>query len=183
MRRAAGLSRCSEWHLASAEPPGSRSAVGSSRSISLVSAGGQCFLVNLPVCAVIALAAKHLMPTEDRRADVRLDIRGAILLFLSLNALIDPVMAGRDLGWPTWLWGVMAAGAMMLPWFLRLQQSVARRGGMPADRAGLAGRPGVPARAGDGLHLPVRQISPSTFSLRCSCRVNSASHRFREVWL
>jgi EmrB/QacA subfamily drug resistance transporter len=89
------------------------------------------FLVNLPICAAIALAAHRLMPRTARRPEIRLDIPGAILLFLALAALIGPVMAGHDLGWPAWLWAVMAAGAGLAALFLRLEQAIARRGGMP----------------------------------------------------
>jgi EmrB/QacA subfamily drug resistance transporter len=89
------------------------------------------FLVNLPICGVIAIAAQNLMPRSNRRPDVHLDSPGAILLFLALSALVGPVMAGHDLGWPVWLWAVMAAGAILLPVFLRLERAVARRGGMP----------------------------------------------------
>ena len=71
------------------------------------------------------------MPRAIRRPDIRLDIQGAILLFLALNALIGPIMAGHDLGWPTWLWAIMAGGAILLPVFLRLERAIARRGGMP----------------------------------------------------
>jgi MFS family permease len=89
------------------------------------------FLVNLPICAAIAIAAHRLMPRVIRRAEIRLDIPGAVLLFLALSALIGPVMAGHDLGWPVWLWAVMATGGILLPLFLRLEQAIARRGGMP----------------------------------------------------
>ena len=40
-------------------------------------------------------------------------------------------MFGRELGWPWWLWLAMAAGAVVLVGFVRLQRSVERRGGMP----------------------------------------------------
>ncbi|HEX3576240.1 MAG TPA: MFS transporter [Rhodopila sp.] len=89
------------------------------------------FLVNLPVCAAIALAAARLMPRTLPRTGIRLDIPGALLLFVALNALISPIMAGHDLGWPAWLWAIMAAGALLLPVFLRLEQVIARRGGTP----------------------------------------------------
>ncbi len=104
------------------------------------------FLVNIPICGAIAVAAWRLMPPITRRPEVRLDIAGAILLFLALGALIGPVMAGHDLGWPVWLWGLMVAGALLAGLFLMLERRVARRGGMPlvdlallCDRAFLHG--------------------------------------------
>jgi EmrB/QacA subfamily drug resistance transporter len=104
------------------------------------------FLINLPVCAVIVTAAARLMPRAAPRIGVKLDVAGGILLFLSLSALLGPIMAGQDLGWPAWLWAVMAAGALVLPLFLRLEERLARHGGMPlidlallADRAFMRG--------------------------------------------
>ncbi len=97
------------------------------------------FLVNLPICGAIALAANRLMPRAVRRPEVRLDLRGAVLLFLALNALIGPIMAGHDLGWPVWLWAVMAAGAIALPLFLRLERAIANGGGMPLIELALLG--------------------------------------------
>jgi EmrB/QacA subfamily drug resistance transporter len=89
------------------------------------------FLVNLPICGAIAVAAWWLMPHAPRRPEVRLDIAGAALVFLALGALIGPVMAGHDLGWPVWLWGVMAVGGLLAGLFLLLERGVERRGGMP----------------------------------------------------
>jgi len=89
------------------------------------------FLVNLPIGAAIALAAQRLMPRVARRPGTRLDLAGAAVLFLSLTCLIGPVMAGHQLGWPVWLWAVMAAGAVMLGLFPRLERTVERRSGLP----------------------------------------------------
>jgi EmrB/QacA subfamily drug resistance transporter len=89
------------------------------------------FFVNVPFGAVIIVAAWKIMPSFQRRAGTRLDIPGAIALFLGLLCLIGPLLFGRDLHWspPTWL--VMAAGAGIVAAFLRLERAVARRGGMP----------------------------------------------------
>jgi len=104
------------------------------------------FLVNLPIGATIALAALRLMPGATRRPGTRLDLPGAVTLFLGLIGLIGPVMAGHELGWPWWLWTMMLAGSLLLAFFLRLERLVAGRGGLPlidlallADRAFLRG--------------------------------------------
>jgi len=104
------------------------------------------FLVNLPLGAVIALAALRVMPEAGRRPGIRLDLPGATALFVALTCLIAPVMAGHELGWPWWLWAVIAAGGVVLALFLRLERAVQRRGGLPLiemalldDRAFLRG--------------------------------------------
>jgi predicted MFS family arabinose efflux permease len=86
------------------------------------------------------------MPTVPRRAGTRLDIPGAIVLFIGLLCLIGPLLFGHDLQWSRWVWLAMAAGVAIIAAFLRLERSVARRGGMPlidlallSDRAFMRG--------------------------------------------
>jgi MFS family permease len=89
------------------------------------------FLVNLPVGLAIAAAAIRLMPELPPRGDAKLDLLGAGLLFVALLMLIAPLLAGRELGWPSWLWTIMVGGAGLLRVFLAIERWVARRGGSP----------------------------------------------------
>ena len=89
------------------------------------------FFVNVPFGAVIIAAAWKIMPSFQRRAGTRLDIPGAIVLFIGLLCLIGPLLFGHDLHWSPLTWLAMAAGVGIVAAFLRLERSVARRGGMP----------------------------------------------------
>jgi len=89
------------------------------------------FFVNVPFGAVIIAAALQIMPTVPRRAGTRLDMSGAIVLFAGLLCLIGPLLFGHDVHWSLWVWLVMAAGVAIIAGFIRLERSVARRGGMP----------------------------------------------------
>ena len=89
------------------------------------------FFVNVPFGAVIMAAAFRIMPTVPRRPGTRLDIPGAIVLFLGLLCLIGPLLFGHDVHWSPAVWLVMAVGAVIIAAFLRLERRVARRGGMP----------------------------------------------------
>jgi MFS family permease len=89
------------------------------------------FFVNVPLGVIIIAAALKIMPTVPRRAGTRLDIPGAIVLFAGLLCLIGPLLFGHDVNWSPWVWLVMAAGVGIIAAFLRLERSVARRGGMP----------------------------------------------------
>jgi MFS family permease len=89
------------------------------------------FFVNVPLGVIIIAAALKIMPTVPRRAGTRLDIPGAIVLFTGLLCLIGPLLLGRDVNWSPWVWPVMAAGVGIIAALLRLERSVARRGGMP----------------------------------------------------
>src|SRR3954468_1991099 len=88
------------------------------------------FFVTLPFGVIHIAAAAKLMPMAPRRAGTRLDIAGAIVLFIGLLCLIGPLLFGHDLHWSLWVWLVMAAGVAILAGFLRLERSVARKGGM-----------------------------------------------------
>jgi EmrB/QacA subfamily drug resistance transporter len=89
------------------------------------------FFVNVPIGLLIAAAAWRIMPSVPRRPGTRLDVAGAIVLFAGLLCLIGPLLFGHDFDWAPWLWGVMAAGVVIVAAFLRLERAVARRGGMP----------------------------------------------------
>jgi EmrB/QacA subfamily drug resistance transporter len=89
------------------------------------------FFVNVPFGLLIAAAALRIMPQVPRRSGTRLDISGAVVLFAGLLCLIGPLLFGHDFGWAPWLWLVMAVGVAILTAFLRLERSVAERGGMP----------------------------------------------------
>ena len=89
------------------------------------------FFVNVPLGAIILAAAWRIMPMVPRRAGTRLDIPGAIALFLGLLCLIGPLLFGHEVRWSPWVWLAMAAGVAVIAAFLRLERAVARRGGMP----------------------------------------------------
>jgi predicted MFS family arabinose efflux permease len=53
------------------------------------------------------------------------------VLFTGQLCLIGPLLFGHDVHWAMWIWLVMAAGVAIIAAFLRLERSVAGRGGMP----------------------------------------------------
>ncbi len=89
------------------------------------------FFVNVPFGLIIIVAALKIMPSVPRRAGTRLDIPGAIVLFAGLLCLIGPLLFGHDVNWSPLVWVVMAAGVAIIAGFLRLERSVAVKGGMP----------------------------------------------------
>jgi EmrB/QacA subfamily drug resistance transporter len=89
------------------------------------------FGVNVPIGIAIVVAALLLMPAMPRSADTKLDLPGAAVLLAGLLGLIVPLMLGREFGWSWWVWLMMAAGAITLAAFLRLERTTERRGGMP----------------------------------------------------
>ena len=89
------------------------------------------FFVNVPFGLFIVATGMRTMPSVPRRPGTRLDIPGAIVLFLGLLCLIGPLLFGHDVHWGASVWLVMASGVAIVAAFLRLERAVARRGGMP----------------------------------------------------
>jgi MFS family permease len=89
------------------------------------------FFVNVPFGLVIIGAALRIMPSVPRRAGTRLDLAGALVLFAGLLCLIGPLLFGHDLHWSSLVWLAMAAGVAIVAAFPRLEQSVAKGGGVP----------------------------------------------------
>lgn len=100
------------------------------------------FFVNVPFGIIIIAAALKIMPSVPRRAGTRLDVPGAIVLFLGLLCLIGPLLFGRDLRWSPLVWLTMAAGIAIVAAFVRLERAVEKSGGMPLiDLTLLSDRP------------------------------------------
>ena len=80
------------------------------------------FLVNVPVgLAALALGARTLpgsagSGTGGARAR-RLDLPGALLAGAAMFLLVFPLAQGHSLGWPAWLFGMLAASMLMLAGF------------------------------------------------------------------
>jgi EmrB/QacA subfamily drug resistance transporter len=89
------------------------------------------FFVNVPFGIAIIAAALRIMPSVPRRAGTKLDVPGAVVLFLGLLCLIGPLLFGRDLHWSPLVWLTMAAGIATVAAFVRLERGVESRGGMP----------------------------------------------------
>jgi MFS family permease len=100
------------------------------------------FFVNVPFGLAIIVAAARIMPQVPRRTGTRLDIPGAIVLFIGLLCLIGPLLFGHDLDWSPWVFATMAMGVVIMAAFPALERSVGQCGGMPLiDLSLLSDRP------------------------------------------
>ncbi|HTQ89492.1 MAG TPA: MFS transporter [Streptosporangiaceae bacterium] len=68
------------------------------------------FFVNLPVSVAAVAAGLWFVPETKDGAARRPNLPGAALLAGSLVAIVYPLLEGRQLGWPAWVWPLMAAG-------------------------------------------------------------------------
>ena len=109
------------------------------------------FFVNIPVSACALIAGLRLVPETRDPAARRPDVPGAILLASSLVAIVYPLLEGRQLGWPAWVWLMLAAGVTGL---VGLGVVEARRRGQRSSPLLRAGLFRVPAfAAGLGVQL------------------------------
>ncbi|MDT0445216.1 MFS transporter [Streptomyces johnsoniae] len=89
------------------------------------------FLINLPIGAFTLLAGSAALPRGRRRRDVRLDVTGALVAGAAIFLLVHPLVQGRELGWPAWLFAVAAGGAAALAVFVAQQLRRKRSGRTP----------------------------------------------------
>ena len=62
------------------------------------------------------------MPESKSRTPIKLDPLGVGLISAASLALIYPLVQGRELGWPLWTFGLMAAGFALLGVFAAVER-------------------------------------------------------------
>ena len=78
------------------------------------------FAVNVPVGLVALVLGARLLPAGDGSGGARrgrLDLPGAVLAGVAMFLLVFPLVQGHSLGWPAWLYGMLAASVLALATF------------------------------------------------------------------
>jgi EmrB/QacA subfamily drug resistance transporter len=88
------------------------------------------FFVNIPVAVAALIAGLRFVPETRDPGARRPDVTGAVVLAASLVAIVYPLLEGRQLGWPAWVWVLLAAGVAGLGGLGLLE---ARRSGRRVD--------------------------------------------------
>src|SRR5215211_4713450 len=97
----------------------------------LADAWRPALLLNAPLGVAVLLAARRGLPAVQGGPDRRLDFTGSAVLALALLALVLPLTFGRHAGWPPWVWPSLAACALALWAFVRLERRVRASGRDP----------------------------------------------------
>jgi EmrB/QacA subfamily drug resistance transporter len=72
------------------------------------------FLINIPIAVAALVASIRIVPeTYDPQAG-RPDATGALLLSAAVVAIVYPLLEGRSVGWPVWIWLILAIGVLGL---------------------------------------------------------------------
>ncbi|WP_419667158.1 MFS transporter [Streptomyces sp. 2-1] len=89
------------------------------------------FLINLPVgIAGLILGRKFITESKAPHA-LKLDLVGVVLVTLGLLMLLYPLTRGRELGWPTWGYVVMAGALVVFAALVAYEKRKAARDGSP----------------------------------------------------
>ena len=115
------------------------------------------FLVNVPVGLAALVLGARLLPVGAASAGAasageaaggarrgaggrgQLDLAGAGLAAVAMFGLVFPLAQGHALGWPTWLYAMLAASVLVLAWFAVYQVRRQRAGRTPLVEASIFG--------------------------------------------
>jgi predicted MFS family arabinose efflux permease len=76
----------------------------------------------VPVGLSAFITAVKVLPRGATHAGTRLDVPGMLLVGGAFVAIIYPLIQGRTAGWPSWMFGLLAAGAVLLGVFVIYEQ-------------------------------------------------------------
>jgi MFS family permease len=86
------------------------------------------FLINVPLGLAATLGAMRLLPrTAPSHQHARLDLGGALLSATAMVLIVYPLIQGRDLGWPAWIYGLMGLSVVLFGVFAWQQRQQAAR--------------------------------------------------------
>ena len=86
------------------------------------------FLVNIPVGIVAVLGALRYVPALPGNKGLEIDGVGIALAAATTLLVMFPLIEGRQIGWPVWIWVMMACALPMLWLFIRWQRHRAQAG-------------------------------------------------------
>jgi EmrB/QacA subfamily drug resistance transporter len=95
------------------------------------------FFVNVPVALLALSAGSRLVPETRDPAAGRPNLPAGAVLAAGLVAVVYPLLEGRQLGWPAWMWPLMAAGVAAVAGLAVREARIGARSG-PAVAGGVA---------------------------------------------
>jgi EmrB/QacA subfamily drug resistance transporter len=86
------------------------------------------FLINLPLGVFAVLGAIKFLPEFRSERRPRLDVAGVLLAAVAAFLLLYPLVQGRELGWPVWVFVMLALGVALFGVFGVYEARRERRG-------------------------------------------------------
>ena len=87
------------------------------------------FLINVPVGIFAFFMAMKYLPEGKSSHPLRLDIWGTALVVIAMLLLVFPLIQGRELDWPAWVFMMMAAALPVLALFVWWQKKKDQKDG------------------------------------------------------
>ena len=113
-------------------------------SINLFGSGWRpVFLINVPIGAVLIVAALRLLPVDRGGRGQRLDLWGVAALSATVLLAVVPLILGRELRWPGWMWACLIASFPALVAFIAVERRIAARDGYPLINLRLLTQPAI----------------------------------------
>jgi EmrB/QacA subfamily drug resistance transporter len=85
------------------------------------------FLINVPVSVLVTISALRVVPESKAPDAPKLDLGGVVLVSTALLALLFGIIQGRELGWPAWVFALMAAAIPIFGLFAVYERRKERR--------------------------------------------------------
>ncbi len=89
------------------------------------------FLINVPIGIIGLIAGARYLPDGKSAHPLKLDLVGTGLIMGALSLLVYPLIQGRELGWPLWIYLMMAASIPLLILFALWQRRKEATDGSP----------------------------------------------------
>lgn len=89
------------------------------------------FIVNVPICAVLAVATILVVPNSKAEGRIKLDLVGMLLSGATIFLLVYGLIEGRHENWAPWIWAMIIASPCLAAVFVLQQNRKLRRGGTP----------------------------------------------------
>ena len=86
------------------------------------------FVVEALLGLLVLLGAARWLPESRGGGGTNVDLVGAAALCAGLSLVIFPVIVGRSLGWPAWIFALPSAAVPILVWFIGHERRYAARG-------------------------------------------------------
>jgi MFS family permease len=86
------------------------------------------FFINLPLGLFAVLGAVKFLPEFRSERTPRLDLFGMLLAAVGAFLLLYPLVQGREMGWPVWIFVMLALGIVVFAWSGAFEAGRERKG-------------------------------------------------------
>jgi predicted MFS family arabinose efflux permease len=101
------------------------------------------FLINLPIGAVVIIAALRFLPVHNAGKPQPLDLWGVATLSSTVLLAVLPLILGHTQHWPVWTWISLAGSVIPLSAFIIVERRLSRRDGHPLINLHIVTQPAI----------------------------------------